>query len=241
LANAVIVPTQISAGTNLKVLESLACERAIVSTSSGCAGLGLEQGKNILIADDPESFGGAVEELLTNDDLRHNLAAAGRLFVEQRYDWHRIGRLQSQLWREMLTGIVVRPGAESDIPAIRRIQLASHSASHWEPETYFEFNVGIAERDGQVCGFIVSRDVAGEIEVLNLASAPKMRRQGIASALLASLDASEIFLEVRESNSAARKLYEKLGFFAVGTRPEYYDDPVETAIVMRLSRVASTC
>jgi polysaccharide biosynthesis protein PslH len=240
-ANVVVVPTQISAGTNLKVLESLACERAIVSTSSGCAGLGLERGKNILIADDPGSFGGAVEELLTNDDLRHNLAAAGRLFVEQRYDWHRIARLQSWLWREMLTGIVVRPGAESDIPAIRRIQLASNTASHWEPETYFEFNVGIAERDGQVCGFVVSRDVGGEIEVLNLASAPEMRRQGVASALLASLDASDIFLEVRESNAAARKLYEKLGFFAVGTRPEYYDDPVETAIVMRLSRVASTC
>ena len=174
-------------------------------------------------------------------DLRHNLAAAGRLFVEQAIRLASNRTLQSQLWREVLTGIVVRPGAESDIPAIRRIQLASHTASHWEPETYFEFDVAIAERDGQVCGFIVSRDLAGEIEVLNLASAPESRRQGVASALLASLDASEIFLEVRESNAAARKLYEKLGFFAVGTGPEYYDDPVETAIVMRLSRVASTC
>jgi glycosyltransferase involved in cell wall biosynthesis len=240
-ANVVVVPTQISAGTNLKVLESLACERAIVSTPSGCAGLGLEHGKNILIADDPGSFAEAVETLLTDHNLRRAVASAGRSFVEQKYDWQRIGRLQARLWREMLTGIMVRAGVESDISAIRRIQMSAHTASHWEPETYFEFNVAVAERDGQVCGFIVSRDVAGEIEVLNLACAPDMRRQGVASALLGSLDAADVFLEVRESNLAARKLYEKVGFFVVGTRPEYYDDPVETAIVMRLSRVASTC
>ena len=240
-ANVVVVPTQISAGTNLKVLESLACERAIVSTPSGCAGLGLEHGKNILIASDPVSFSKAVEELLIDQNLRHAVAREGRSFVEQRYDWHRIGRLQARLWQEMLTGIVVRPGAESDIPAIRNIQLSSNTASHWEPASYFEFNVAVAEREGQVCGFIVSRCVAGEIEVLNLASAPETRRQGVASALLGSLDAADVFLEVRESNTAARKLYEKLGFFVVGTRPEYYDDPVETALVMRLSRVASTC
>ena len=52
-ANVVVVPTQISAGTNLKVLESLACQRAMVSTSSGCAGLGLEHGTNIWIATIP--------------------------------------------------------------------------------------------------------------------------------------------------------------------------------------------
>ncbi len=74
------------------------------------------------------------------------------------------------------------------------------------------------------------------MEVLNLATDAAYRRQGIASALLHSVEAEEVFLEVRESNEAARKLYEKLGFLPVGTRPEYYDDPVETAIVMRLSR-----
>jgi ribosomal-protein-alanine N-acetyltransferase len=94
----------------------------------------------------------------------------------------------------------------------------------------------LAERSGQPCGFLVSRDVAGESEVLNLATDAAYRRQGIATALLHSLEADDIFLEVRESNSVARKLYEKLGFVAVGTRPEYYDDPVETAVVMRLSR-----
>lgn len=239
-ANVVIVPTQVSAGTNLKVLEALACERAIVSTPSGCAGLGLEQGKNIRIEDDPEAFCGALQKLLTNDELRRGIAKAGREFVEQRYGWTRIGRLQARLWREVLTGITVRPGARSDAAAIRGIQTSSSTASQWDPESYFEFNVAVAESDGEVCGFIVSRDLAGEIEVLNLASAPDLRRRGVATALIDSLDAAEIFLEVRESNVAARKLYEKLGFAVVGSRPEYYDDPVETAIVMRLSRQAST-
>ena len=169
---------------------------------------------------------------------RGSLRAPGQKVLEQRP--RRIGRLQSRLWQEMLTGIVVRRGTTADIPAIRRIQMSSHTASHWEPETYFDFDVTIAERSGEPCGFLVSRDLAGEIEVLNLASAPDIRRQGVATALLGSIEAPEIFLEVRESNTVARKLYEKLGFTIVGTRPEYYDDPVETAIVMRLSRPAST-
>jgi ribosomal-protein-alanine acetyltransferase len=237
-SNVVIVPTQVSAGTNLKVLESLACERALVSTTSGCAGLGLEHGKDVLIADDPASFAAAIELLLGNDDLRRTVASAGRSFVEKSYDWRRIGRLQNRLWGELLTGITVRPGTVSDTTAIRDIQMSSHTASHWEPETYFEFNVSVAERNGQVCGFMVSREVADEVEVLNLATAPETRRQGIATQLLASLDAEDVFLEVRESNVPARKLYEKLGFVVVGKRAEYYDDPVESALVMRLSRLA---
>ena len=63
-SNVVVVPTQVSAGTNLKVLESMACERAVVSTTSGCAGLGLEHGRQLLIADDPEAFAAAIELLL---------------------------------------------------------------------------------------------------------------------------------------------------------------------------------
>lgn len=237
-ANVVVVPTQVSAGTNLKALESLACRRAMVSTSSGCAGLGLEQGIQVWIADDPQLFAEAVEILLTDHELRSDIAAEGRLFVEKHYGWRRIAQLQSRMWNELLTGIVIRRGAESDIPEMRRIQMASHTASHWEPDTYFEFHVFIAERAGVVAGFLVTRDIAGEVEVLNLATAPEARRQGVATALLGSIDSDDIFLEVRESNVVARKLYEKLGFVLVGTRPEYYDDPVETALVMKLSRVA---
>ena len=116
--------------------------------------------------------------------------------------------------------------------------MSSHTASQWDPESYFDFEVAVAECQDQVCGFIVTRDLAGEVEVLNLATAPENRRQGVATTLIDSIDSEDIFLEVRESNVVARKLYEKLGFIVVGTRPEYYDDPVETAVVMRLSRLS---
>jgi ribosomal protein S18 acetylase RimI-like enzyme len=239
-ANIVVVPTQVSAGTNLKALESLACQRAMVSTTSGCAGLGLTHGENVWISDDPAGFADAIERLLSDDTQRQSMAAAGRVFVEQHYGWGRIGQLQSRLWREVLTGIVVRPGLRSDAEAMGTIQMSSETASHWDPESYFDFDVRVAEHNRVICGFLVSRNIAGEVEILNLATATEFRRQGVATALIGDIDASDIFLEVRESNIVARKLYEKLGFFVVGTRPEYYDDPVETALVMRLSRVASS-
>src|SRR5260370_21287609 len=64
--NVVIVPTTVSAGTNLKVLEAMAMERAVVSTTRGCAGLGLAHGENVWIADDAASFAARVAHLLPN-------------------------------------------------------------------------------------------------------------------------------------------------------------------------------
>jgi ribosomal-protein-alanine N-acetyltransferase len=75
-----------------------------------------------------------------------------------------------------------------------------------------------------------------EVEVLNLAVDPAFRRQGIGTRLLLSIASRHVFLEVRESNEGALRLYRKLGFQEVGRREKYYDDPEETAIVMRLSR-----
>ena len=99
-ANLVLVPTLVSAGTNLKVLEGMAMERAIVSTSSGCAGLGLEHGVNVWIADTAADFALAIRTLLGNRDLRQRIAAAGREHVERHFDWKEIGQRQrALLWR----------------------------------------------------------------------------------------------------------------------------------------------
>jgi ribosomal-protein-alanine acetyltransferase len=239
-SNVVIVPTQVSAGTNLKVLESMACERAVVSTTSGCGGLGLQHGVDVWIADDPASFAGAIELLLKDDNRRRRMAENGRQKVEKVYDWRTMGRLQSALWNELVTGVSLRAGLRTDTADIRRIQLSAQTASHWEPESYFDFDVTVAEKNGQVCGFMVTRDLTGEVEVLNLATAPEFRRQGVAQTLLKSIETHAIFLEVRESNVPARKLYENIGFTVVGVRSEYYDDPVENALVMRLSHRASS-
>jgi glycosyltransferase involved in cell wall biosynthesis len=99
--NLVVVPTTVSAGTNLKVLEAMAMERAVVSTTCGCAGLGLEHGTNIWIADDADSFAEAVARLLECPPDRARLARAAKSIVMQ-FDWKQLGRKQRALYRELM-------------------------------------------------------------------------------------------------------------------------------------------
>jgi [ribosomal protein S18]-alanine N-acetyltransferase len=78
--------------------------------------------------------------------------------------------------------------------------------------------------------FVLLRHVAGEVEVLTLATDPTARRQGLARAVLkralsALPDASACFLEVAEPNNPARALYGSLGFAQVGRRRGYYHTP----------------
>ena len=76
-----------------------------------------------------------------------------------------------------------------------------------------------------------------EREILNVAVRPDLRRLHIATELLrAEMERwpGAHFLEVRESNTGARQLYEGLGFEAVGSRPGYYENPPESGIVMRI-------
>ncbi|MGB7583492.1 MAG: GNAT family N-acetyltransferase, partial [Terriglobales bacterium] len=78
-------------------------------------------------------------------------------------------------------------------------------------------------------------------ELENIAIAGPARRRGLGSRLLGeflnaarSLGATTVFLEVRESNSAARRLYEKWAFSESGRRANYYRDPKESAVTYRL-------
>ena len=80
----------------------------------------------------------------------------------------------------------------------------------------------------------VVQDLAGEREILQLGVLPVYRGQGLARELVLSLPGEEpYFLEVRESNQAARKLYESVGFVELGRRPNYYQNPKEDAILMK--------
>jgi ribosomal protein S18 acetylase RimI-like enzyme len=237
-ANLAIVPTLVSAGTNLKVLEAMAMDRAVVSTSSGCAGLGLDHGVNVWIADTPEEFAGAIAALLTDRDLRQRIAAAGRAHVERNFGWKQVGARQRAMLRELLPArIHIRAAGAADIEQITAIQATAPEASQWQPRDYLTFQCQVATLDGQIAGFVVSRQVAdGEREILNVAVRPDFRRMGVATQLLqAELTGwpGAHFLEVRESNAAARQLYERLGFQVAGTRPEYYENPPEAGIVMR--------
>ncbi len=238
-SNVVIVPTKVSAGTNLKVLEAMAMERVVVSTTSGCAGLGLEHGRSVWIADTAEEFAEAIEQLLANPDLRHRIAVAAREIAETQFNWKALGWQQFDLWTGLLPeGFVrVRAGSREDLPQIQSIQTATRDAAHWEPANYLDYDLHVAELRGHIVGFLVSRRVDDdEVEVLNLAVDTEFRRRGIGTRLLRHIDSRQVFLEVRESNEVAQNLYRKLGFAEIGRREKYYDDPVEAAIVMRLSR-----
>ncbi|MFN0104276.1 MAG: glycosyltransferase [Bryobacteraceae bacterium] len=98
-ANLVLSPTLVSAGTNLKVLEAMAMERAVVSTTSGCAGLGLRHGESVWIGDGAAAFAEGVTTLLRDVGLRRRLALAGRRLAAAEFDWKAIGRAQAEIWR----------------------------------------------------------------------------------------------------------------------------------------------
>ena len=86
-AAVVVVPLEVSAGTNIKVMEAMACGRAVVSTPVGCAGLGLIDGHDALIRSMPEDFAAAICELLADSARRDSVAAHARQTAEQRFSW----------------------------------------------------------------------------------------------------------------------------------------------------------
>ena len=243
--NLVMVTTLESAGTNVKVLEAMAMQRAVVSTCSGVAGLGLEHAKHVWIADSTADLAHGIERLLEDEDLRTCLAAAGRLCAEQRFDWRAIGLRERLMLREMLREMLgdtsdtweIRPATPSDLDAIVAIQNAASEASQWQPADYLQHDCFVALEAGRPLGFVLSRQTApGEREILNLAVIPAERRRGIARRLLESelsRGRNTWFLEVRESNVAALGLYQSLGFQQVGLREAYYHNPSESGIVMK--------
>jgi ribosomal-protein-alanine N-acetyltransferase len=94
-----------------------------------------------------------------------------------------------------------------------------------------------------LAGFILSRLVVGEAEILSVAVAAARRRRGLARALLdlhlrrlAGLGTRAVFLEVDEDNAPARRLYQRAGFREIGRREAYYRDPAgkgTAALVLR--------
>jgi [ribosomal protein S18]-alanine N-acetyltransferase len=97
----------------------------------------------------------------------------------------------------------------------------------------------VACRQGHVLAFSNFWIVGDELQLHHLATDAPHRRMGCASALLADMldialqnDARRAYLEVRRSNQAALRLYRRFGFRSIGTRPRYYSDNHEDAIVM---------
>lgn len=157
----------------------------------------------------------------------------------------------------------IRKATVDDVSLLIAIGRHSSSA-HWSERQYRELLAGspgmlvlVAEEEREdapaddpscrsierhaLVGFLVARHIAIDWELENVVVAPSRRRTGLGVGLLKALlneardtNSEAVFLEVRESNSAARKLYEKLTFQETGRRKSYYTNPLEDAILYRL-------
>jgi sugar transferase (PEP-CTERM/EpsH1 system associated) len=100
-ASVYVVPLRIGGGTRLKILEALAMEKAVVSTTIGCEGLQLTPDKDILVADEPENFARLVIQLAQDEKFRQRLGKSGRKQVEEKYDWRSIGKQLNELYKSI--------------------------------------------------------------------------------------------------------------------------------------------
>ena len=97
----------------------------------------------------------------------------------------------------------------------------------------------VAEEDGQIIGGCGLTHIWDEGDIHNVMVAPAYRGRGIAVRMMANLlnegttqGIDAFTLEVRVSNEAAIRIYEKLGFVSEGVRPKFYEKPVEDALIM---------
>lgn len=132
---------------------------------------------------------------------------------------------------------MIRAGLAGDLERVEAIQKASPEAAQWTVSDYLYYSFVVAEIDGAVAGFAVWRGVdTDEWELLNIAVDPALRGRGLGRALIEALPAGRVFLEVRESNANARRLYEQCGFAVIGKRRRYYQHPAEDGIVLERKR-----
>lgn len=141
----------------------------------------------------------------------------------------------------------IRPMMEMDLPEVAAIELKSY-AFPWSENIFRDcLRVGYTCRSldlaGQIIGYGVMSLGAGEAHILNLCVREEFRIVGFGRRLLehmleraAAAGISEAFLEVRPSNLAAIRLYQRLGFEQIGIRRGYYQAPDgrEDAIVLKL-------
>ena len=143
--------------------------------------------------------------------------------------------------------VETRAAEPADIAAVLEIERRSFS-DPWSPAAFRSamtaphvyFLVAVGREPQRLLGYLVAWFAADEGEIANIAVAPSARQLGVGRQLLDdALQAARarrvasVYLEVRESNRAARTLYVSRGFAPVGVRRGYYQHPPEDALVMR--------
>jgi ribosomal-protein-alanine N-acetyltransferase len=136
---------------------------------------------------------------------------------------------------------------EEDIPAILEIENVSFQ-NPWRASTFLgeianrgvSYPYVIVHRNFErIIGYVIFWKIQEEVQISNFAVHPDFRKKGIGEAVMRSVikviqrdGGVYVFLEVRPSNLAARNLYKKLGFKVLGTRKNYYQTPLEDALIM---------
>jgi len=145
-----------------------------------------------------------------------------------------------------LTGFVMNDMRPEDVPEVLSIERASFttpwSGTLFMNEIYKPLSVAKVMRSGEnIVGYICADQVLDEGHILNVTVHPEHRRRGMAAhmvahviGLLAGRACKTIFLEVRMSNEAALRMYEKSGFSMITVRKRYYTAPEEDAVIMNL-------
>ena len=133
---------------------------------------------------------------------------------------------------------------EADLPAVAEIESLSFT-SPWSRRMFEadlkKANYWVAKEEDRVVGYIGLQTVLDEGHIPTLAVHPKFREKGRGKRLVGAIveagkekKLARIFLEVRESNLAARKLYASFKFKEISRRKEYYHNPEEDALVLAL-------
>jgi len=154
-------------------------------------------------------------------------------------------------------GETIRPATAADIDAIVAIERVAFSDPPWSrssfvrllKDPYVQFLVAEAADPlggppaaATVVGYVVTYVVVDEADISNLAVSPECRGRGVGRRLLEaaiagveSVGVRTVYLEVRESNTVALRLYDSRGFGVVGRRSAYYRHPAEDALILRLT------
>lgn len=138
----------------------------------------------------------------------------------------------------------IRPMTKNDCEQVAAIEAASFSMP-WSMKAFTDtvekenFRYFVAEEAGEILGYCGFLFVLDEAEIPNVCVKASARKQGVGKQMMNALaeEATKLgihmlFLEVRESNVAARTLYKSLGFSENGIRKNFYEQPVEHAILM---------
>jgi ribosomal-protein-alanine N-acetyltransferase len=145
--------------------------------------------------------------------------------------------------------MLIRHATRADLLCIRALEQQADTAAHWpergydalfSPDAPKRITLVAVDESDEVHGFIIARCGFDEWEIENVVVAVDRRRGGVGSRLVRELlrqgqraGVTSVLLEVRDSNAAARRVYEKLGFTLAGRRNRYYQQPEEDALLLK--------